>query len=81
MRGVPLAKLSMAAQANDSVSTGRGQSRQQKHRSEHRSWQAAVAAKCGSAQVTAETVVVALEDIEDYQASKRLSSRITTPKP
>jgi hypothetical protein len=30
--------------------------------------------------LTAETLVVTLEDIEDYQASKRLSSRITTPE-
>jgi hypothetical protein len=30
--------------------------------------------------LTAENVVVTLEDIEDYQASKRLSSRITTPE-
>jgi hypothetical protein len=30
--------------------------------------------------LTAETVIVALEDIEDQQASKRLSSRIMTPE-
>jgi hypothetical protein len=53
MRGVPPAKLSMAPQANDLVSTGRGQSRQcaQEHRSENRSLAAGGRAKCGSARV------------------------------
>jgi hypothetical protein len=40
----------------------------------------AVAANAVRHGLTAETVVVALEDIEDYQASKRLSSQITTPE-
>jgi hypothetical protein len=53
MRRASPAKMPMAAQANDLVSTDRGQSRQraQEHRSENRSWQAAVAVKCSSARI------------------------------
>src|SRR5262245_21609765 len=51
MRGPP-AKLPMAGQANDLISTDRGQSKQcaQEHRSENRSWQTAVATKGSSAR-------------------------------
>jgi hypothetical protein len=47
MRGAPIPKIPMASQANDLVSTDRGQSRQcaQEYRSENRKWQTAIAAK------------------------------------
>src|SRR5215471_3530601 len=61
-RGTPPTKLPTAAQANDLISTDRGQSKcAQEHLSEG-----------GRGEVrhlvTAEIVVVAPEDIEDYQA-------------
>jgi hypothetical protein len=43
-------------------------------------WQPVVGRNAVRHGLTAETVIVALEDIEDQQASKRLSSRITTPE-
>src|SRR5262249_46475286 len=70
VRGAPPAKLPMAAQANDLVSTDRGQPRYalrstgpNTEAGKRRSRRNAV--RHG---LTAETVVVALEDIEDYQA-------------
>jgi hypothetical protein len=43
-------------------------------------WQPVVGRNAVRHGLTAETVIVALEDIEDQQASKRLSSRIKTPE-
>jgi hypothetical protein len=67
----------MAGQANDLISTDRGQSKQcaQEHRSENRSWQTAVAAKCSSTRVTAEIIVSFRKTSKTIKHSKRLSSR------
>jgi hypothetical protein len=56
--------------ADDLISTNRCQSEEcsPKHRAENRGGQAAVAARCPTPWLTAETVIDGLEDSEDYRA-------------
>src|SRR5262249_2641878 len=72
----PFPRTPTHLRADDLVSVEPNRLRAQEHRSENRSWQTAIAAKCSSARIDRRTVVVApWKTSKIIKHSKRLSSR------